>query len=157
MDASHSRARDVVRNGTGVDLEPSTLLPVQFARNLAPDASVVPEKRLLLAVLEEAVVTVQRYATDSGRRGSRLFREAEDWVHSDDVCWPCSFRNICDALGLDATYLRQGLRRWCEQQRAGGPILIPHRHPFRRLSGSRTRAIGHPIGLGRRPRGRRPL
>jgi hypothetical protein len=157
MNASRNRARAFVRYGTGIDLEPATVLPVQLGRHLAPDASIVPEKRLLLAVLEEAVVTLQRYATDSGRRGRRLFREAEEWLRSDDVCWPCSFRNICDALGFDATGLRQGLWRWCDLQRAGGPTLIPHRHAFRRLSGSRTRAIGRPIGLGRRPRGRPPL
>jgi hypothetical protein len=152
MDAPRSRGRD--SSGGGVDLEPATVLPVQLYGNLAPDASIVPEKRLLLAVLEEAVVTFQRYSTDSGRRGRRLYREAEEWVCSEDMCWPCSFRNICDVLGLDPGYIRQGLRRWREQ-RAGGALHVPHRHPFRRLSGSRTRAIGRPIGLGRRARGRR--
>jgi hypothetical protein len=53
--------------------------------------------------------------------------------------------------------VREGLRRWRDQQRAGGAALVPHRHPFRRLSGSRTRAIGRPIGLGRRSRGRRAI
>jgi hypothetical protein len=140
-----------------VDLEPATVLPIQLYANLAPDASILPEKRLLLAVLEEAVVTFQRYATDQGRRGRRLFREAEEWMGSDETCWPCSFRNICDVLGLDPSYLRQGLQRWRDQHRTAGPSHPPHRHPFRRLSGSRTRAIGRPIGLGRRARGRRPF
>jgi hypothetical protein len=154
MDAPRGRARDAPGGGTGVDLEPATVLPIQLYGAMALDASIVPEKRLLLAVLEEAVVTFQRYATDQGRRGRRLFREAEEWVGAEEVGWPCSFRNICDVLGLDPGYVRQGLRRWRDQQRAGGDIHIPHRHPFRRLSGSRTRAIGRPIGLGRRARGR---
>ena len=81
-------------------------------------SSLVPEKRLLLAVLEEAVVTFQRYATEHGRRGRRLFREAEEWMGSEELCWPCSFRNICDALGLDPGYLRRGLRRWRDEQEA---------------------------------------
>ncbi len=156
MDAPRSRGRDSGGSGS-VDLEPATVLPIQLYANLPPDASIVPEKRLLLAVLEEAVVTFQRHAVDQGRRGRRLFREAEEWVGSDDICWPCSFRNICDVLGLDAGYLRQGLRRWRDRQRDGGGLHVPHRHPFRRLSGSRTRAIGRPIGLGRRARPRRPL
>ena len=40
MDATRSRPRD-----GGVDLEPATVLPVQLYGNLAPDASIVPEKR----------------------------------------------------------------------------------------------------------------
>ena len=83
MDAARSRSRDA--SSGGVELEPATVLPVQLFGELAPDASVVPEKRLLLAVLEEAVVTFQRYVTDSGRRGRRLFREAEEWVGSDEL------------------------------------------------------------------------
>ena len=156
MDAPRSRGRESP-GGSGVDLEPATVLPIQLYGNPAPDASIVPEKRLLLAVLEEAVVTFQRYSTDPGRRGRRLFREADEWVCSDDLCWPCSFRNICDVLGLDPAYVRQGLRRWHDVQRASGATHVPHRHPFRRLSGSRTRAIGRPIGLGRRARGRRTI
>jgi len=154
MDAPRTRGRD---SSGGVDLEPATVLPVQLYANLAPDASIVPEKRLLLAILEEAVVTFQRYSADTGRRGRRLFREADEWVCSEDMCWPCSFRNICDVLGLDPSYVRQGLRRWRAGQRADGGEHVPHRQPFRRLSGSRTRAIGRPIGLGRRAHGRRPL
>ncbi len=156
MDGARGRARDAP-GGAGVDFEPATVLPIQLFGNLPPDASVVPEKRLLLAVLEEAVVTFQRYATDQGRRARRLFREAEEWVVSDETRWPCSFRNICDVLGLDPGYLRQGLHRWRDRHRADGVSPLPHRHPFRRLSGSRTRAIGRPIGLGRRARGRRSL
>ena len=94
----------------GSSSSPPRCCPAQLFGNPGPDASLVPEKRLLLAVLEEAVVTFQRYATDQGRRGRRLFREAEEWVGSEELCWPCSFRNICDVLGLDPCYLREGLR-----------------------------------------------
>jgi len=156
MGAQAGRGRDSTTGvtGVGIELEPATLLPAQLYGNLGPDSSLVPEKRLLLAVLEEAVVTFQRYATDQGRRGRRLFREAEEWVVSDEAGWPCSFRNVCDVLDLDPAYLRQGLRRWRDRQRANPAAHAPHRHPFRRLSGSRTRAIGRPIGLGRRARAR---
>ena len=155
MDAARSRSRDA--SSGGLELEPATVLPIQLFGRLGPDASVVPEKRLLLAVLEEAVVTFQRYVTDTGRRGRRLFREAEEWVGSEQGDWPCSFHNICDSLGLDPAYLRRGLERWRDDQRAHPGLRLPHRHPFRRLSGSRTRAIGRPIGLGRRSRGLKTL
>ncbi len=133
-------------------LEPETILPSQLIDAGRHDASVMPEKRLLLAVLEDAVITFQRYATSGQRRGQRLFREAEAWIASDDVDWACTFQNICDALGFDSRYLRQGLRAWLDRQRSEHASAMPYRHPFRRLSGSRTRAIGRPIGLGGRSR-----
>jgi hypothetical protein len=126
-------------------LTPQLLGPPQH------DAAVVPEKRLLLAVLEEAVLTFQRHALDHGRRGRRLFQEADEWIRSNDVGWFCSFRNICDALGLDPGYVRCGLARWQRAHYASGGHTVTRRSPFRRLSGSRTRTVGRPIGLeGRR-------
>lgn len=139
-----------MQSNAALAFEPDAILPAQLLSNGRIDASSMPEKRLLLAVLEEAVVTFQRYVTSPRRRGQRLFREAEDWIVSDDASWPCSFRNVCDVLGFNVDYLRQGLMQWRDRQRSGLVPATPYRHPFRRLSGSRTRAIGRPIGLGDR-------
>jgi hypothetical protein len=73
-----------------------------------------PECHLLWAVLENAVGEYMRYADATGRRGKRLFREAEAWILHDDPTWLCSFISICHVLGLDPDYLRTGLRRWRE-------------------------------------------
>jgi len=43
-----------------------------------------PECRLLWAVLENAVDTYMKHVTATGRRGRRLFREAEDWIWRED-------------------------------------------------------------------------
>jgi hypothetical protein len=141
------RARD---GGRWVQLQPDTLLPAQWHRNFASDSALVPEKRLLLAILEEAVATLQRYVLDSRRRGRRLYHEAETWVLSDDVSWPCSFSNVCDALGIDPGYLRRGVMRWRDRRRADPCAGTRSRYAFRRLGGSRTRTVGRPVGLGRR-------
>ena len=58
--------------------------------------------------------SIPRAAT--GRRGRRLFREAEEWIMRDDLTWLCSFVNICHVLGVDPDYLREGLRRWRDEQ-----------------------------------------
>lgn len=71
-----------------------------------------PEYRLLWAVLQEGIEAYMKYATATGRRGQRLFREAEEWIMKDDYTWLCSFANICHILDLDPDYLRAGLRRW---------------------------------------------
>jgi hypothetical protein len=32
------------------------------------------------------------------------------YVMSCDRCWPYSFENLCEAVGLDADYLRRGIQ-----------------------------------------------
>ena len=120
-----------------VQFQPGTLLPVQWHGNVVADSSLVPEKRLLLAILAEAVATLQRYVLDDGRRGQRLYREAKAWVLSDDVSWPCTFRNICDAPGIDPVYVRHGVMRWSDRRRANpveGQSMSVYLPPSRRFS-----------------------
>jgi len=156
-DTSRGRVRTSMQSAALIAFEPDTVLPAQLLGSYRLDASAMPERRLFLAVLEDAVITFQRYATSARRRGQRLFRETEEWIVSDDTCSACSFQNVCDVLGFDSQYLRQGLLAWRDRQRSANAVPVPYRHPFRRLSGSRTRAIGRPLGVSdpHRPR-RRP-
>ncbi|HLK10676.1 MAG TPA: hypothetical protein VKW76_04810 [Candidatus Binatia bacterium] len=62
-----------------------------------------PEKRLMLAVLTDAVATLRRTRTE--RR--RAIAEAHAWFVATDPGWPFSFVNVCDALGLDAARVRR--------------------------------------------------
>jgi hypothetical protein len=136
--------------GSGLGLEPETILPSQFFERFQIDASLQPEKRLMLAVLEDAVGTFQKFATASGRRGRRLFAEAEEWFSSEDTAWPFAFRNICQALSLEPSYIRSGLRRWRSDQEAGGVESAKVvRFPFRRVNGRRHSITGRPVGLRR--------
>ena len=138
--------------GRWFQFQPGTLLPAQWYRNVGIDSSHAPERRLLLAILEEALATLQRYVLDDRRRGRRLYREAEQWVLSNDISWPCTFCNICDTLGIDPVYLRHGVMRWSDRRRANPWNDRPRRHAFRHLGSSRTRALGRPLGVGRRAR-----
>jgi hypothetical protein len=74
-------------------------------------ATWTPERRLLLAVLEDAVVMYLRYRNNFSTRGKRLFRETQKWFDSQDRTSLCAFESICDHLNFDADYLRLGLRR----------------------------------------------
>ncbi len=131
-------------------LEPETILPAQYFDRVQIDASLQAEKRLMLAVLEDAVGTFQKYAHVSGRRPRRLFAEAEEWFASTDTQWPFAFVNICQALGLEPEYIRRGLRRWRDHQLAvgddSGKVV---RFPFRRVNGRRHSITGRPVGLRR--------
>jgi hypothetical protein len=133
-----------------VKMEPETVLPAQFFTGFHVDASLQPEKRLMLAVLEDAVGTFQKYATAGGRRGRRLFAEAEEWFAAEDDGWPFAFTSICQALGFDPEYLRRGLARWRDQQVAQGEEAARIvRFPFRRVNGRRHSITGRPVGIRR--------
>ena len=98
-------------------LEPEIVLPEQFFRRSAGAPS---ERRLMLAVLEEALLDVRRSANRRTLRMRRLADEVEGWFAANDEGWPCSFLRICHALGLDAAAVRTRLARW----RTGVPVQI---------------------------------
>jgi hypothetical protein len=107
--ASFSDAAEIERP-LELRLEPAAVLPQQLAReNLY---AVRGERRLMLAVLAEAVGTFRRTAGAESRQDQRLFAETAHWFGSDDGGAPFAFANICDTLGLDAGYIRGGLKRW---------------------------------------------
>lgn len=115
--------------------EPDLITPDQHRDRVEMERTDQPEVRLMLAVMEDAVATYQRYATDPGRRNRRLFEEAESWIHSTDTSWPYSFENICAALRFEPETLRRGLESWRAQQQKDRPGM--YRFPFRRVNGKR--------------------
>ncbi|HEY1234020.1 MAG TPA: hypothetical protein VGH22_11650 [Candidatus Binatia bacterium] len=70
------------------------------------------EKRLMLAVLENATEDFQKYVLATDPRGKQLFQDAEEWIMDKDDPSFFSFQSICDHLHLDASYMRQGFMRW---------------------------------------------
>jgi hypothetical protein len=90
--------------------EQEVILPAQYFS--APSRVVhQPERRLMLAVLEEAVLTFCKHLGDARVRSRRLVREVEQWMDSRHTDWPFSFENICATLNLDPSALREGLQR----------------------------------------------
>jgi hypothetical protein len=88
-------------------LTPDLLTPGQFHPEAARrQGSGV--RRLMAALLEDAA---HIYARNAGAgETSRLFQEAKAWVDSDDHAWPFSFERVCEALLLDAAWVRGRLR-----------------------------------------------
>lgn len=135
-----------IEENSSVMLEADIIVPSQFFDRVRAERSSQPEKRLMLAVMEDAIATFQKSVHGETRRQRRLLKETEEWIGSIDTSWPFSFENICIALDIESDYLRSGLKRW------KGELLDPRSHPetgaghspFRRVSGRR-----HTLSAGR--------
>ncbi len=137
-----SEAKDVLyERGPGV-FQPDTLLASQYFDRLRRRAGHGGEWALMVAILEDAVNVYLKHAATTEPHNARLFEEAEAWIEQDDPTWIFSFRSISDLLGLDADYLRDGLRRAkTRARRAPAPARValavsaPDDADIRRASG----------------------
>ena len=104
-------------------LGPDTRLPSQSYLTRDHKTEQHPERRLAVAVLQDAVECVQSYSHARGHKKRRLYLDAKAWILSTDRTWPFSFENVCDWLQLDPEHLRWGVLQWARQdQAADGPI-----------------------------------
>ena len=92
--------------------QPDTVMPHQYLETFRRLTQLQPEKRLMLAVLEDGVACCQKYTTARDGRGKRLFQETEEWILEEPNEGLFSFANVCETFGLDTDCMRQGLMRW---------------------------------------------
>ncbi len=102
-------------------VEPEILLPSQFFDRFRGQSMLEAERRLMVAVLEDAVSCFQKYAGATRPRGRRLFQEAEEWLLDEDGTWPFSFEAICSVLGINPEYFRRQMKLWKERLLAQPP------------------------------------
>ena len=101
--------------------QPDILIQTQYQATHQRRFHQEPEKVLMLALLEDAIVCFQdNFGTDCKRKKA-LFQDAEEWILDHDASYIFSFENICDVLGFDAGYLRDGLTRWKQEALATAP------------------------------------
>lgn len=98
---------------------PLDLTPEEFYDEQPSDIRVRPIKRLMLAVLEDALNCLDKHANAKHGDCLRSYREAEQWFcrNGDDSIF--SFSTVCETLGIEPNYLRSGLRRWRDAQSRG--------------------------------------
>jgi hypothetical protein len=112
--------------------QPDTLLPGQFLDTFRRKLYLEPEKKLMLAILDDGIACFQKYLFARDSKGKALFREAETWVEEKGIEAVFSFDNVCEALGLDPDYLRRGMAAWkaralAQQSQAKVVRLAPRR------------------------------
>src|SRR5512135_6109 len=75
-------------------IEPEILLPSQFYNRTHEHSILEGERRLMLAVLEDAVSCFQKYAGATRPRNRRLFQEAEEWFFEENGSDVFSFESV---------------------------------------------------------------
>lgn len=103
-----------------------TLVPYQYLATTKRKLPLEAEKRLMLAVLEDAIFCFQKYCNARSRKEQRLFADTEAWIADANGGWIFSFENICETVGLDPGYMRRGLMQWKQKtQGRAQPEPIP--------------------------------
>lgn len=128
--------------------QPDSLLPEQYFETYRRKAHLEAEKRLMLAVLEDAIACFQKYLLARDNKGRNLFREAEEWIVEERSDWLFSFENICEVLGLSPKYVRHGLLEWRERKLAGRPRAKIYRLTPRGEKKRRAMMISRSRGQG---------
>ena len=90
-------------------LEPDIFLPSQFYGNGALSRKLEGEKRLMIAILKDAVECLEKHRGSRSIAGKMSYQSAIEWVEDTDTEWLYSFSSICDLLGFDPNYLREQL------------------------------------------------
>ena len=110
--------RGVSQSQTALDekvlavFQPDILISAQYLATYRRRFHLNPERLLMLAVLEDAIICFQDHVAATCKRKRLLHLEAEQWILDEDKSYLFSFENICDSLGFEPAYLRQGLMRW---------------------------------------------
>jgi hypothetical protein len=133
---------------------PDLLTPEQYYDSKRRDNSDDPLKRLMMAVLQDAIRCFQVGANAKSGSKLRCFQEVREWLFGETCEGPFSFQSVCEVLEIAPEYLRTGLgavhRRELEGFRNArfgrrGPVLGSGKitsPPKKSLRNSKTRTIG---------------
>ena len=122
-------------------LTPDALTPEQHGDRVRPALMDTPSRRLMVAVLEDAIVTFMQNEGARRLHARRRFEEARAWIFAPDGRGLYSFETLCEALRIDPKYLREGLLAWRRARRAGEEAPAA---PSLRRARDRRRAIERP-------------
>lgn len=99
--------------------QPDVLCTHDYLHVYQGKPSDTPERRLMAAVLRDAIDCYLRDCCAVNRHKKRSYREAEEWFFSGDDHGVFSLYNVCGILNLDPGYIRRSLLRYKEQNVSG--------------------------------------
>jgi hypothetical protein len=117
-------------------LHPEALMPVQFYGARRGGDGMEAVKRLMCAILEDALRCFERNLNASTVVRRREFREAKNWLFSKNKGEGLfAFESVCDTLGVDPNRLRCAISQRRENVLTGAtPNPLRRRSPVMRAS-----------------------
>jgi hypothetical protein len=100
----------------GASFGAALLLPVQFNGAIGRRRALSGEKRLLLAVLEDAISWYLKNPNPVNRQRDDVVQEARRWIEARDDRGIFAYETICDLLEINADRLRLALRAVSERR-----------------------------------------
>jgi|SRR5918992_5072748 hypothetical protein len=88
--------------------EPDVLAVHDYLQVFQYRPALTPERRLLAAILRDAIDTYMRYCFAKSRREKKMYQETEEWFFGSDE-GVFGFENVCEVLRLAPGYIRRGL------------------------------------------------
>ena len=82
-------------------------------RNGGESGSIESARALAKGVLDQAAKDLRKFRAAREPLGRELYRDAYSWVMSNDLSWPYSFVNVCEALGLSTEVRPCGIAGGC--------------------------------------------
>lgn len=98
--------------------EDDTTAPLEFLEISRRKDHPEPEKKLMFALLTDAVFCFQHYLDARQRSRKKLFVAADQWIFATEGEGLYAFESVCEHLDIDPNYLRGRLRRWKERKLA---------------------------------------
>lgn len=106
------------------------------------EAAGAPERALMQAMLQDAVLCLLHEAAPMSER-TQLAAEARAWVESRSRAWVFAFERVCEALGMNADYLRRRLLELADARAAAPASSKPCALRSLRKGGGRRRKAIH--------------
>jgi len=103
-------------NNIGSLFQPDTLLMENFFNDRRGKTLVLPEQRLMVAILEDALQCFQENCSAKHGKKKQLFENVQKWFFEPSSGWVFGFESICSVLGFEPDYVRKGLVRWREER-----------------------------------------
>jgi hypothetical protein len=113
---------------------PDVLTPGQYYDRVhREDRETRAVKRLMLAVLSDAVRCFLAYADARDPAGRLRFAEVQAWILDHKAEGPFAFVTICESLGIEPNCLRNGIRQFGSLRADGTkPSRLGRRSPANR-------------------------
>jgi hypothetical protein len=99
--------------------EPDVLAVHEYLHVFQYRPALTPERRLLAAILRDAIDCYMRYCCAKSRREKKMQQETEEWFFGDGE-GVFSFENVCEILKLSPGYIRRGLLRYKQRPSQNG-------------------------------------